>query len=142
MDRRLSDKGLTLLRVYIGGNAIISWYLAISDPRSLVGINALLSDGMPLVWFQAFIGICILMDLVINDFMPKRVTWKNALKYRHVLFSSLAFSFVGQVFSAAMSHQTAANIVYYVFNASIIMLASIVDAKKRSRDAECAMLYN
>lgn len=142
MDRRLSDKGLTLLRVYIGGNALISWYIAISDPLSIVGLNAILSEGMPLVWFQATMGLCILMDTIINDFLPVKYKWEKALKYRHILFSALAFSFVGQLFSAAMAHQSAANIIYYVFNASIIMLASIQDAKKRSRDAECAMIYN
>lgn len=142
MNRRLSDHALVLLRVYIGGNAVVTWYNAVSDPRSLVARLATNGDGMPLVWFLGFCGILVVLDAIINDLLPKKYTWNKAVKNRHLFFGGLACCYVGQLFVGVMSHQVMALLVYYVWNASIIMLASFLDAKKRSRDAECAMLYN
>jgi hypothetical protein len=142
MNRRLSDYALTLLRMYMGGNAVVTWHNAISEPQSLIALSTRTSDGLMLVWLLGIVGALMAIDVIINDVMPKRYIWSKALKNRHFLFSALAFCYVSQLFVGVMAHQGVALLIYYIWNASIIMVASFLDAKKRSRDAGCAMLYS
>lgn len=142
MNRRLSDYALTLLRMYMGGNAVVTWHNAVTEPHSLIAQATKTNDGLMLVWLLGIVGTVMAIDVIINDVMPNRYIWLRVLKNRHYLFSSLAFCYVAQLFVGVMAHQGAALLIYYVWNASIIMVASFLDAKKRSRDAGCAMLYN
>lgn len=142
MNRRLSDYALTLLRLYMGGNAVVTWYNAMSEPQSLIAMTTRTPDGKMLLWLLGIVGAMMAIDVIINDVLPSRFVWSRALKNRHYLFSALAFCYVSQLFVGAMSHQGLALLIYYVWNASIVMVASFLDAKKRSRDAGCAMLYN
>jgi hypothetical protein len=142
MNRRLSDYALTLLRIYMGGNAIVSWHTAMSEPRSLIAESTKTPDSQVLIWLLGVVGVLFVIDVIINDIMPKRFIWKRALKHRHFLFSALAYCYVAQLFVGVMAHQGVALLISFVWNASIIMVAAFLDAKKRSRDAGCAMLYN
>lgn len=142
MNRRLSDYALTLLRMYMAGNAVVTWYNAISEPSSLIARTTATPDGKMLVWLLGIVGALMAIDVIINDVMPRRFIWNRALKNRHFLFSALAFCYVAQLFVGVMAHQGVALLIYYIWNASVIMVASFLDAKKRSRDAGCAMLYN
>lgn len=142
MNRRLSDYALTVLRIYMGGNAIVAWHTAISEPKSLIAEATRTPDSLVLIWLLGIVGVLFAVDVIINDIMPKRFVWKRALKYRHFLFSALAYCYVAQLFVGVMAHQGLALLISFVWNASIIMIAAFLDAKKRSRDAGCAMLYN
>ena len=142
MNRRLSDYALSVLRLYMGGNAVVTWHNAVSEPQSLIAITTQGTDARALVWLLGLVGAMMVIDVIINDVMPKRFTWSRALKNRHYLFSALAFCYVSQLFVGVMSHQGVALLIYYIWNASVIIVASFLDAKKRSRDAGCEMLYS
>lgn len=142
MNRRLSDYALTVLRMYMGGNAVVTWYNAITEPTSLVARTSNTFDGQLLIWILGIIGASMVIDVIINDVMPQKFQWKKALKYRHFLFAALAASYISQLFVSDMASHGNALRVSWVWHAGMTMIASFVDAKKRSRDAGCAMLYN
>lgn len=142
MNRRLSDYALTVLRMYMGGNAVVAWHSAMSEPSSLIARTANTFDGTLLIWVLGIVGAAMVIDVIINDMMPSKFQWKKALKYRHYLFAALAASYVAQLFAADMASHSNGLSVTWAWHAGMTMIASFVDAKKRSRDAGCAMLYN
>lgn len=142
MNRRLSDYALTVLRMYMGGNAVVAWYSAMSEPSSMIAKTTRTFDGTLLIWVLGIVGAAMVIDVIINDIMPRKYQWKKALKYRHYLFAALAASYVAQLFAADMASHSSGLGVSWAWHAGMTMIASFVDAKKRSRDAGCAMLYN
>lgn len=141
MNRRLTDHAPALLRFYIGGNAVIAWYNAIGDSRSLLGESASRIDGgTAILWVMALLGLCIMADVAINDIMSAKYKWKHALKQRHILLSSLFFCYIAHPFISSMSNRAYPLTLYCIWHASIIVLATFIDAKKRQRELECATL--
>ena len=39
------DRAGSVFRMYVGGNAIVTWYVAMTDPRSLMQLVASTRDG-------------------------------------------------------------------------------------------------
>jgi len=142
MNRRLSDYALTVLRMYMGGNAVLSWYNAMNEPSSMIARTSNTFDGTLLIWALGAVGAAMVIDVIINDLMPQSFKWGRALKYRHYLFAALAASYVAQLFAADMASHSNGLGITWAWHAGMTMIASFVDAKKRSRDAGCAMLYN
>jgi len=142
MNRRLSDHALSLLRFYIGGNAIVAWYNAVNDSRSLIAQTTNNSDATVFIWLMPVFGLCVVIDVLINDVMPKRFTWQRALSHRHLLLIGLGVCYFAQPFVSSMLHNESPLRLYYAWNTSIICLASFLDAKKRSREAQCGIYCN
>lgn len=142
MNRRMPDQSLTALRVYLAGTALFNWFNAISEPSSLVARTSNTVNGHVLIWLLGAVGGAMLLDVIINDVMPKKYQWSKALKYRHFLFAALAASYISQLFVSDMESRSNALVSTWLFHAGMTMYASFADAKKRSRDAGCAMLYN
>lgn len=142
MNRRLSDRALALLRFFMGGNAVIAWHNAISDPGSRMYKVALDADGAALVWLMAGFGLIVCLDVLINDILPDRFHWRPALKNRHFVLCALAFCYVAQLYVGVMGRQVVSLLIYYLWNAGMIMLATFLDAKLRSRNPPCGMSYS
>lgn len=140
MKRRISDRALPLLRLYMGGNAIVAWHNATTNPSALLYRVAFgSSDGQTLVWFMGFFGLALIADLFINDILPEKYHWKGALKYRHFLLLALAFCYIAQLFVGSMGGQVLHLLIYNLWNAGMIMMAAFLDAKSRSRNSLCVV---
>lgn len=133
------DRAGSVFRLYMGGSAIVTWYLAMTEPRSMVSQAASTQAGSTLVWCLLLVGLAAVVDAVVNDFLPDRFHWKTAVRQRHFILCTMAFCYVAQVFVAFSSLRSNGLLAYYLWNAVSIMFINFVDAHQRSRDATCVI---
>jgi hypothetical protein len=138
-DRRksLSAHAGSVFRFYIGGNAIVSWYVAITDPRALMHLVAATPEGAVLIWAVMLIGAWALVDALINDVLPCRYRWPLALAQRHFILAGMAFCYMAQLYVAFYTSRPASLLVYYTWNAVAIMFVAFLDATQRAKDQAC-----
>jgi hypothetical protein len=132
----------SVFRVYMGGNAIVTWCIAMTDPRSLMHIVASTGEGAVLVWLLMVVGAAALIDAVINDLLPARFHWRVALRQRHFILAAMAFCYVAQLYVAFFSMRSTGLLMYYLWNAVTIMAMAFFDAHQRSKDATCVIVCN
>ena len=137
-----SDRAGSIFRIYMGGNAIVAWYVALTDPRSLLHLVASTTEGVVLIWLLLIVGCAALLDALINDLLPQRFHWRPALRQRHFIFAALAFCYVAQLYLAFFNLRSAGLLLYYIWNAGMIMLVVFIDAHQRSKDATCVIVCN
>ena len=144
-DRRAPERRRSLIvaragsafRLYVGGNAIVSWYVAMTDPRALMHLAASSADGAVLVWAVMLIGAWALLDAFINDVLPARFHWRLALAQRHFVLAGMAFCYMAQLYIAYYTSRPASLLVYYIWNAAAIMVVAFIDAHQRAKDQAC-----
>lgn len=132
----------SVFRVYMGGNAIVSWYIAMTDNRSLLHSVSEAWDGAALMWILMVLGACAVVDAVVNDLLPQRYHWRVALRQRHFILVGMAFCFLTQIYIAFAQSRSTGLVLYYLWNASMIMLAAFLDAHQRLKDAKCLIARN
>lgn len=145
LHRRRPDGGEragSIFRVYMGGNALVSGYMSLCEPRSLVYLVASTTGGSLLIAFLALAGAAAIFDAVINDFMPARFHWRTALRLRHWILAVLAFGYGAQLHVAFFDLGSPALLVQYIWNVFVIMALAYFDAHQRSKDASCVMSCN
>lgn len=131
-----------MFRIYIGGLALIALYMSIEVPDSLSYSVASTSDGAALIWAQACLGACAIIDAVVNDLLPEQWHWCLALQQRHYIMVGMAFCFLTQIFSAVWQSRLTGLELYYTFNAVMIMIAAFPDAHQRLKEATCQTQNN
>lgn len=136
------DRAGSVFRVYMGGNAIVTWFVGMTDPRSLMHLVASSTEGAVLIWLLMLVGMSVLLDAVINDFLPQRFHWRIALRQRHFFLAAMAFCYVAQLYIAVANFRSTGLLLYYLWNASMIMLVAFIDAHQRSKDATCVIVCN
>lgn len=145
MRYRLNDYAMSLLRLYAGGDAIVSWHNAFLDPRSGLFSVARTEDGATLLWIMAITGAVMIIDVLINDFTPDavhigkariRLVWRRAFQYRHFLFVTLAFCYAAQPYVAAKSGFAVSLVIFYYWNSFQCLVLAFFDAKQRSRSLQ------
>jgi hypothetical protein len=132
----------SVFRIYMGGNAIVTWFIAMTDPRSLMHSVASTGEGAALVWLLMLVGVAAVLDALINDLLPERFRWRVALRQRHFILAAMAFCYVAQLYVAFFNFRSTGLLLYYLWNASMIMLAAFLDAHQRSKDASCVIVCN
>jgi hypothetical protein len=146
MNRRIKTTGGeragSLFRIYMGGNAIVSWYMALAEPRSLMHLVASSLEGSALIWLLMFVGVAALLDALINDFLPPRFHWRMAIRQRHLILAALAFCYVAQLYVAFFNLRSTGLLLYYLWTAITIMAVAFFDAHQRSKDASCVIACN
>lgn len=127
----------SVFRLYMGGSAFVTWYLAMFEPRSMMSLAASTEAGAALIWCLMLIGMAAVVDAVINDFLPQRFHWRVAVRQRHFILAAMAFCYVAQLYVASRMHSTGLLLIY-LWNAIAITLIQFVDAQQRSKEATCA----
>lgn len=135
--RRAAAHVGSAFRFYVGGNAVVSWYVAMTDPRALMHLVASTVDGAVLVWAVMPIGVWALFDAIINDVLPERFHWRVALRQRHYILVALAFCYMAQLYIAFYTTRPASLLIYYTWNAAAIMFVAFIDAHQRAKDIAC-----
>jgi hypothetical protein len=136
------DRAGSLFRAYMGGNAIVNGYMAISEPRSLMYLVGATEEGGVLILLLSIVGLAALLDAVINDFLPKRFHWRIAVRQRHFILAAMAFCYVAQLYVALLYLRSTGLLIHYLWNVFAIMAVAFFDAHQRSKDATCVILCN
>lgn len=131
-----------VFRIYLGGNAIITCCVGLTEGRSLIHMAAASSEGGALIWLLMGLGGAAILDAVINDLLPRRFHWRVALRQRHFILAAMAFCYVAQLYVAFYNLGSSGLLMYYLWNAGMIMLAAYLDAHQRLKDASCAIACN
>jgi hypothetical protein len=143
MNRRLPDRDPVILRAYIGVNSVVAWYNATIGAGSVLGETARRIDGgTAFVWAMGLMGLCVVLDAVINDVMPERFKWLLALRKRHFFLFALGACHMALPFMSSSTSSTYPLVYYCLSQVFFIGLASMSDAKRRQRDFGCAILRN
>lgn len=133
---------MPLLRLYAGGDAVVSWYTSFSDPGARMFKVAQTSDGGIFIWVMAIIGFALILDVLINDWSPDfirlghknfRLAWQKAFRYRHVMFIVLAVCYGVQPFVADMAGFSVSSVMFFYWNAFQIITLAFFDVKQRLR---------
>lgn len=132
----------SIFRIYMGGAAIVSWYIAMTDPSALMHSAASTVDGASAVWALMVLGGCALVDAVVNDILPERWHWRVAVRQRHYILVGMAFCYLAQIYTAFELGRHISLAYSYVWNASLLMLAAFIDAHQRLKDAKCQIANN
>lgn len=142
MQKRLNDFAMPLLRLYAGGDALVSWYNSVNIPSSPLFRIGLTEDGSILLWVMALTGATVILDVLINDFTPPEIRigkrtfplqWARAFKYRHLLFVILAFCYAAQPYVAEKAGYGVSLLVFFYWNSFQNIIIAFLDAKQRSR---------
>lgn len=143
--QRLNDHFPALCRLYAGGDAMVSWYNAMSDPGAKLATIAHTSDGGVLLHIMALLGLLVVLDVIINDWSPDfiqighkqfQVYWKRAFEYRHLLFAGMAFCYAAQPFVAEMRGYGVSLLVFFYWNSFQNLAIAFFDAKLRARSPQ------
>jgi hypothetical protein len=132
----------SIFRIYMGGAAIVSWYIAMTDPTALMYSVASTSDGASAIWALMLLGGCALVDAVFNDILSARWHWRVALRQRHYILVGMAFCYLAQIYTAFEFGRHISLAYSYLWNASLLMLAAFIDAHQRLKDAKCQIANN
>lgn len=133
----------SVFRIYMGGNAVVTCFMAMTEGRSLMHVVAGSGEGAALIWLLMLAGAAAVIDAVVNDLLPKRFHWRVALRQRHFILAAMAFCYVAQLYVAFFSMRSTGLLLYYLWNAGMIMLAAFLDAHQRAKDATtCVIVCN
>ncbi len=136
------DRAGSVFRMYVGGNALVSAYMALFEARSLMHWVASTVEGAVLITLLAIVGAAALLDAVINDFMPVRFNWHIAVRQRHFILAVMAFCYMAQLYVAFLYLRSYGLLIQYLWNVFAIMAVAFFDAHQRSKDASCVIVTN
>lgn len=148
---RLNDHYPSVTRMILGGNALVSWYNAMTDPMSALWAIGRQQYGSTLMWLMGLFGAMIVIDVILNDWTPKAlcigkksfiIRWRRAFKYRHWIFVGLAVCYAGQPYVAEMSGNRASLIPYFYWIALTNIAVAFMDAAERSRSQRWQKAYS
>ena len=145
MKRRNPESGeraASIFRIYMGGSAVLSWYMAMFEQRSLAHLVASRPEGAALIWLLMIVGVAAVIDALINDLLPQRFHWRVALRQRHFILTVMAFCYVAQLYVAFFYLRSSGLLFHYLWNVVMIMAVAFFDAHQRSKDASCVIVCN
>jgi hypothetical protein len=142
MMRRLQDQFSPFVRFLLGGQALVTWYNAITNPDATLFIVASTPDGNIILWAMGLLGATMLLDLFVNDWTPDKfsigrctlqLNWRRSWVHRHWLFVGIAACYAAQPHLAEMAGQSVAVTLVCYWNSLTHMVAAFIDAGERSR---------
>ena len=140
--QRLHDHFPALCRFYAGGDALLSFYNAHTNPLAQLYHIAKTNNGSVFVWMMGAAGLAVVLDVLINDWTPEsikignkriRLAWQKAFRYRHMLFVALAFCYGAQPYVADQSGYGVSLILFFYWNAFCNLGIAFFDARQRLR---------
>lgn len=134
------QRATSLFRIYLGGAAVATWLIAMTDTRSLLHVVGSTSEGAALAWLTMLVGLAALLDGVVNDILPARFCWRAAVRQRHFILATMAFCYVAQLYVAFFNLRSTGLLIYYLWNAGAIMALAFFDAHQRSKEALCVII--
>jgi hypothetical protein len=135
-------RSASVFRISIGGAAIVSWFSAMTDPASLISSVAETTDGASAIWALMILGLCAVVDAVLNDILPERYHWRVALRQRHYILVGMAFCYLAQIYTAFQLDRHISIVYDYTWRAGMIIFAAFLDAHQRLKDAKCQIANN
>lgn len=132
----------SIFRIFMGGAAVVSWIIAMTDPNAVMYSVAATADGAAAIWALMLLGGCLMVDAIVNDILPERWHWRVALRQRHYLLVGMAFCYLAQIYTAFELGRHISLAYDYTWRASMIMLAAFYDAHQRLKDAKCQIANN
>ncbi len=123
----------------MGASAMVSFYMSIWEPRSLMFLVGSTFEGEVLIGALAIVGLAAVLDAVINDFLPDRFHWRLAVKQRHFIYTAMAFCYMAQLYVAYLYLRSSGLLVHYLCNVLAIMAVAYFDAHQRCKDSSCVI---
>lgn len=142
MMRRLQDQFSPFVRFYMGGQAIITWYNATSNPGATLFSVGMTDDGSIALFVLGLLGVLMLLDLFVNDWTPDcihmgrfclNLNWWRSWRHRHWLFVGIAACYAAMPNIAEYTGDNIAVMLVCYWNSLVCMAAAFLDAGERSR---------
>lgn len=122
-----------LARVVVAVTLLISVALAIQEPGSLMHmtIDRAGFPGRLAICALVFVAVLALVDVVINDIMPKQYVLKCARRWRHTVYMLMSLGCLSLIFVIIKSHGPSAVLVQYGIVAFAALFIAIFDIRDR-----------
>lgn len=127
-----------LARVVVAVTLLLSVILAIQETGSLMHLTIDRSGltGRIAVAALVFIGVLALVDVVVNDIMPKQYVLKCARRWRHTVYMLMSLGCLSLIFVIVKSHGPSAALVQYGVVAFAALFIAIFDIRDRMNGAD------
>lgn len=146
MRRRITDYTISVFRVTLAGNAIVSWYNSQVDCGSRFFKIGQSLDGGVLMWVMALFAVSIILDTLLNDWTKDTICirgfqfklhWRRAFTKRHYLLVGLACCYWAQPYVALRAGNNVESLATFAWIGFTIFVLAFFDAKQRSRESQC-----
>lgn len=134
--------GSAIFRISMGGSAILNWYNSLFENRSMMYQAGLYPDRAELITLMMLLGVVMILEVCINDFLPRRLQWEWLLKQRHLLLLAMAFCAMAQLYIAYTENHPVGLALYYTWNAGSLIAYAFADSIQRSKDTKCVIACN
>lgn len=131
-----------VFRLFVCGLAVLTWFLGMTEPRSMISQVAQFPDGQVVLWLMLVCGLIGLFDVWANDMKRGPIRMESTRTYRHFGFSALAFCYAALVLVAHLKLQSIGLSAYYLWNALLVVTFALIDAHQRSKELSCRQVCN
>jgi protein-S-isoprenylcysteine O-methyltransferase Ste14 len=132
-----------LFRIYLCGLAVVTWFTAMHESRSMGALVAQTSEGYLLMWAMLACGVVGLLDVIVNETsLGRMLPFESARTYRHFGYAGLAFCYVAQLFIAVLKLASVGLATYCLWNALFSVAFALFDAHQRSKETPCLQPCN
>lgn len=115
--------------------AVVLWIISDIEPRAMMAQFAEHGAGGFLCALIGLLGVIGMVDVLINDFLPDRFTWRVARKQRHFVLVALAFCYIASLYVSLDTVKSTGLSLFYTWNAVSLLSLAFVDAYTRNKDS-------
>jgi hypothetical protein len=127
-----------LLRMYTMLMSLLYCYTSFNHPEMIMyqvaHANTFASLMMLVMGVLAVVGM---VDILINDLMPDRFIFLQALKTRHLVLMGIPICFAVQISTCIEAGMSYAVLPFYLIYTVLVPLSAFVDVHKRHLKAVC-----
>lgn len=122
-----------LARVLVAVTLILSLTVAVQETGSLMHLTIDRAGfaGRVAVAALVFVGVLALVDVVVNDIMPKQYVLQCARRWRHTVYMLMSLGCLSLIFVIIKSHGPSAVLVQYGIVAFAALFIAIFDIRDR-----------
>jgi hypothetical protein len=127
-----------LARLFVGMTLLGSTLVMFSEPESLLhrtvdraGVLGQIATGS-----LVFVTVLALIDVLINDLLPKKYVLKCAIRYRHTIYMLMSLGCLSMIFVIVRSHGPYSGLIHFGLVAWAAMLIAILDIRDRMKDGK------
>jgi hypothetical protein len=124
-----------LARLFVGTTLLGSTFVMFAEPESLMhrtidraGLLGQIATGS-----LVFVTVLALLDVLINDLLPKRYVLQCAIRYRHTIYMLMSLGCLSMIFVIVRAHGPYSGLIHFGLVAWAAMLIAVLDVRDRMK---------
>lgn len=123
-----------LFRLSMCALAIVLWITSEVEPRTVIAqFSNATNGGAMLTVLLGVLGMVGAADILVNDVLDDRFTWRLAKRNRHFILIALAFCYTASMFVSLSTLKSPGLTIFYGWAVFSLISLAFVDAYQRKR---------